>query len=116
LFLNTSGFLEVTSIKRLFFQKIILDSLDISKPEDSGVEEVVIKTPGITTIIDNDPNKIWSLAFTRLMAEYFGLPSEGYTVTEKMENLCLHCFAGLPFHHGFVSAFTVDSTVKLTLR
>ncbi len=97
-------------------QKIILTKLCISKPENTEVKKMIIADTGIITIIESAEGKYWGLAFAQLLVEHFGLPSTEWAVTEKMENLSLHCFAGLPPHHGFVSAFKVGSTVKLTLR
>lgn len=77
---------------------------------------MVISDTGIITIIEPAEGKYWGLAFIQLMIKHFELPPTEWAVTEKMENLCLHCFAGLPPHHGFVSAFKVGSTVKITLR
>ncbi len=111
MFLNISGFLEGASIKRLSLKGSTFQNLRMLKSK-----KMVISDTGIITIIEPAEGKYWGLAFIQLMIKHFELPPTEWAVTEKMENLCLHCFAGLPPHHGFVSAFKVGSTVKITLR
>jgi len=98
-------------------QKVILYELNIAKPENAGVRKLTIEGRGITTIITPADGKHWSLAFARLIVKRFQLPErnmERIAITDEMKDLSLHCFAGLPPHHGFVSAFEAGHTMQLT--
>ncbi len=88
-------------------QHKILSYLDISRPEDVGVSRVFVDDEEFVP----QEGKMWSLAFARFVAEYFGVPSEGFHITDDMKKMCRDCFAGLPAHKGFVSSFLEGAMV-----